>query len=111
MNSSAATARSDGSVLALVRPAIRTLAAYPSAAWDPALERLHANENPWRLPGDGTQAGLNRYPEPLPHALEAALAALYGVDRECVLAARGSDEAIDLLTRAVCEAGADAVVT
>jgi histidinol-phosphate aminotransferase len=110
MNSSVATARSDTSVLALVRPAIRTLAAYSSAAWEPALERLHANENPWRAPGDGTRAGLNRYPEPQPNALEALLAGLYGVGAERILAARGSDEGIDILTRALCEAGEDAVV-
>jgi histidinol-phosphate aminotransferase len=110
MSSAIATAHSDTSVVALVRPAIRTLAAYSSASWEPALERLHANENPWRLPDDGSQAGLNRYPEPQPNALEAVLAQLYGVRAERILAARGSDEAIDLLTRALCEAGRDAVV-
>jgi len=111
VNSSLATARSEArGVLALVRPAIRTLAAYASATWEPALERLHANENPWRLPDDPTQAGLNRYPEPQPNALETALAQLYGVNARQLLAGRGSDEGIDLLTRALCEAGRDAVV-
>jgi histidinol-phosphate aminotransferase len=110
MHTAIATARSEAGVLALVRPALRTLAAYPSASWEPALERLHANENPWRVPSDATQAGLNRYPEPEPLALEAALAGLYGVAADRILAARGSDEVIDLLTRALCEAGQDAVV-
>ena len=72
--------------------------------------RLHANELPWRAPLDASEAGLNRYPEPHPHQLAARLAALYGVDAAAVLPCRGSDEAIDLLTRAYCRDGRDAVL-
>jgi histidinol-phosphate aminotransferase len=39
-----------------------------------------------------------------------ALAALYGVRREQLLVGRGSDEAIDLLVRAFCRAGEDAIL-
>jgi histidinol-phosphate aminotransferase len=99
------------SVLDLARPDIRELAPYQHATWDPSLERMHANEMPWRAHGDNTGAGLNRYPEPQPHALLARMASLYGVPERRVLVGRGSDEAIDLLARAFCRAGVDAVVT
>ncbi len=98
------------SVLALARPDIMALAPYQHAAWDESLERLHANEMPWRTLGDNTPAGLNRYPEPQPRALLQRLGQLYEMPPECILAGRGSDEAIDLLVRAFCRAGQDSVV-
>jgi histidinol-phosphate aminotransferase len=94
----------------LARPEILAIEPYAHAAWDPALERLHANENPWRYSGDNSRAGLNRYPEPHPLELEARLASLYGVAPAQLIAGRGSDEAIDLLVRAFCAAGRDAVL-
>jgi histidinol-phosphate aminotransferase len=97
-------------VLALARPDILELQPYQHAKWDPSLERLHANEMPWRAQGDNTQAGLNRYPEPQPRALVERMARLYEVPVANVLVGRGSDEAIDLLVRAFCRAGADSVV-
>jgi len=97
-------------VLELARPEIRALQPYNHAAWEPHLERLHANEMPWRAQGDNSVAGLNRYPEPQPAELIECLAALYGVEPAQVLAGRGSDEAIDLLVRAFCRAGQDSVV-
>ncbi len=96
--------------LRLARPEILALSPYEHASWDPRLERLHANESPWRVPGDTSEAGLNRYPEPQPQVLVAKLAELYGVAPSQLLVGRGSDEAIDLLTRAFCAAGRDAVV-
>ncbi|HET7202760.1 MAG TPA: histidinol-phosphate transaminase [Steroidobacteraceae bacterium] len=99
-----------GSVLDLARPDILQLQPYQHAAWDPALERMHANEMPWRAQGDNTRAGLNRYPEPQPRALVERMAQLYGVPTGRVLVGRGSDEAIDLLARAFCRAGEDKVV-
>jgi histidinol-phosphate aminotransferase len=42
--------------------------------------------------------------------LEARLAQLYGVPADCLIAGRGSDEAIDLLLRVFCTAGVDAIV-
>ena len=98
------------SVLSLARPDILELQPYQHAKWDPSLERLHANEMPWRAQGDNTQAGLNRYPEPQPRALVERMARLYDVPAANVLVGRGSDEAIDLLVRAFCRAGADSVV-
>lgn len=94
----------------LARAEIRDLHAYQHASWEPGLVRLHANELPWRAPLDGSEAGLNRYPEPHPHELAARLAELYGVPADWVLPGRGSDEAIDLLTRSYCRAGVDAVL-
>ena len=40
------------SVLALARPDILALQPYQHATWDPALERMHANEMPWRAQGE-----------------------------------------------------------
>ena len=98
-------------VAKLARPEILALEPYRHAAWEPALERLHANESPWRFPGDNSRAGLNRYPEPHPYGLEEHLARLYGVPPTWLIAGRGSDEGIDLLVRSFCAAGRDAVLT
>jgi histidinol-phosphate aminotransferase len=98
------------SVLSLARPDILELQPYQHAKWDPALERMHANEMPWRAQGDNSIAGLNRYPEPQPHALVERMARMYDVPSSQVLVGRGSDEAIDLLVRAFCRAGMDRVV-
>lgn len=97
-------------ILQLARPDILNLQPYQHAAWEPSLERMHANEMPWRADGDATTAGLNRYPEPQPEALIAHLAQLYDVAPEQVLAGRGSDEGIDLLVRAFCRADKDSVL-
>ena len=99
------------SVLDLARPDILRLTPYQHAVWDASLERMHANEMPWRAQGDNTPQGLNRYPEPQPRALIERLALLYGVPPERILAGRGSDEAIDLLGRAFCRAGQAACAT
>jgi histidinol-phosphate aminotransferase len=98
------------SILQLARPDILELKPYQHAAWDPSLERMHANEMPWRAAGDNSTAGLNRYPEPQPQALVERMAQLYGVPARQLLVGRGSDEAIDLLVRAFCRAGQDNVV-
>lgn len=97
-------------VLDLARPDILTLQPYQHAAWEPALERMHANEMPWRADGDPSGTGLNRYPQPQPAELISRLAALYGVEPRNVLAGRGGDEGIDLLVRAFCRAGRDSIL-
>ena len=97
-------------VSALARPEILTLKPYSHAAWLPTLTRLHANEAPWRPNGDSTAAGLNRYPEPQPRALIAALAKFYEVAEDQVLATRGADEAIDVLSRIFLRAGQDSIL-
>jgi histidinol-phosphate aminotransferase len=108
----AATAQDTGidAVLARARPDILALTPYSHAAWEPSLTRMHANELPWRVDGDASDAGLNRYPEPQPPPLVEGLARLYGVDAAQLLVGRGSDEAIDLLMRVFCRAGIDNVI-
>src|SRR5579863_2355176 len=96
--------------VSLARPEIVTLKPYAHAAWRPLLTRLHANEAPWRPAGDATAAGLNRYPEPQPAALLERLASVYGIPSSSLLLARGSDEAIDVLSRIYLRAGADAIL-
>jgi histidinol-phosphate aminotransferase len=97
-------------LLALARPDIVDIKAYSHAAWLPSMTRLHANEAPWRPAGDATAAGLNRYPEPQPAALIERLAAVYDVPASSLLVARGSDEAIDVLSRIYLRAGADSIL-
>ena len=99
-------------ILALAREDIRRLEPYKNASWEPTLTRLHANESPWPPAFDAGAGdeGLHRYPQPQPPELLAAAAAAWGVDPSQVLVGRGSDEAIDLLTRAFCAAGRDTVV-
>lgn len=99
------------SVLDLARAEIRALQPYSSARMEAAGGELllNANESAWPPTGDHG-LGCNRYPEPQPAALVAALARLYGVRREQLLVGRGSDEAIDLLVRAFCRAGRDAIL-
>jgi histidinol-phosphate aminotransferase len=72
--------------------------------------KLDANENPYPPLADGAlAAGLNRYPEPQPARLRQALAALYGVAPGEIAVTRGGDDAIDILVRAFCRPGIDAV--
>jgi histidinol-phosphate aminotransferase len=97
-------------VVERARTDIRALTPYSHAAWEPTLERMHANELPWRVTGDASAAGLNRYPEPQPPELVRGLAHLYGVRTEQLLVGRGSDEAIDLLLRVFCRAGVDNII-
>jgi histidinol-phosphate aminotransferase len=97
-------------LISLARPDIVSLKPYAHAAWLPSLTRMHANEAPWRPTGDNTIAGLNRYPEPQPQALIERLASLYGVSAAQVLATRGADEAIDVLSRIYLRAGTDAIL-
>lgn len=95
----------------LLRAHVADAPLYVSAAMaadkDDDLVFLNANENPYELPG---LAGLNRYPQPQPPKLLRALAELYGVAPEHVMAARGGDEVIQALTRLLCEPHKDAIV-
>ena len=99
------------SVLDLARAEIRALQPYSSARMEADGGRLllNANESAWAPTGD-TGAGCHRYPQPQPAALLDVLARLYGVRRGQLLVGRGSDEAIDLLVRAFCRAGRDAIL-
>jgi histidinol-phosphate aminotransferase len=94
----------------LLRPELRDFSAYHAASPRRGVVRLHANESSWRAGWDETDDGLNRYPDPRPAALVNGLAGLYEVAPGAVLATRGSDDGIDLLVRAFCRAGEDAVL-
>jgi len=98
-------------LLQLVRPDLRDFGGYSSARKEASGGRvfLNANESPWAPQIEGG-AGLNRYPEPQPEALLQRMADLYRVDADALLIGRGSDEPIDLLVRALCRAGEDAVL-
>jgi len=98
-------------VLDLVRADLRDFAGYRSARSD-RLEGdiwLNANESPWANLADGDSC-LRRYPDPQPARLRQSLADLYGCLPQQLLAGRGSDEGIDLLLRALCRPGGDAIV-
>ncbi|WP_266167886.1 histidinol-phosphate transaminase [Dyella subtropica] len=99
------------SVLDLARPEIRAMQPYSSARMEASGGKilLNANESAWAPSGEAGK-GCNRYPDPQPAALVNALAELYGVHNDQLLVGRGSDEAIDLLVRAFCRAGEDAIV-
>ena len=100
-----------GSVTDLVREDLRSFAGYRSARSESLDGRiwLNANESAWS--SDADAAGIaRRYPDPQPQPLRRMLANLYGCNPEQLLAGRGSDEAIDLLVRALCRPGQDAVV-
>ena len=101
----------NATVAALLREDLRDFAGYKSARSD-ELEGdvwLNANESAWTNSSD-PDAALRRYPDPQPQALCSRLAALYNVDPAQLLVGRGSDEAIDLLVRALCVPGQDAIV-
>ena len=99
----------------LARPEILALAPFDLAprfgACCDAAVRLDANESPFPALIDGPLAAdLNRYPEPQPGTLRASFAALCGAPVQNVLVTRGGDDAIDILIRAFCRPGEDAVL-
>lgn len=98
----------------IIKPLIRShylaLSGYVSAGMagkNPANIYLNANENPYPLPG---LEGFNRYPEPQPPKLLAAMAGLYGVKPENLMISRGADEAIVVLTKLFVEPHKDAIL-
>lgn len=108
-----AAPRVSASVLALARPEFLGFKGYSSARMEASQGAtfLNANESPWPpTVTDDEPNALNRYPEPQPKILRQRLAEIYGVVPESLLIGRGSDELIDLLTRAFCRAGIDRVL-
>lgn len=71
---------------------------------------LNANESPFANEYTLNLNSLNRYSDCQPKALIDAYAAYAGVKPEQVLTSRGSDEGIELLIRAFCEVGEDAIL-
>lgn len=90
-----------------MRPNIRAMEPYSSARDEfqgEASVFLDANENPYNAP-------YNRYPDPMQWALKEKISALKGVPKESILLGNGSDEPIDLIIRAFCEPGKEAILT
>ncbi len=102
-------------LLNLIRPDLRSFAAYRSARSDaagPASIEIDANESPWPPFGRFAAEGkFNRYPTQQPAELTGRLAQIYNVSADCILVGRGSDEGIDLLHRLFCRAGRDQILT
>lgn len=100
------------SVTDLARENVRNLTPYQSArrlggngdVW------LNANEFPTAVEFQLTQQTLNRYPECQPKAVIENYAQYAGVNPGQVLVSRGADEGIELLIRAFCEPGKDAIL-
>ncbi|ALV91763.1 MULTISPECIES: histidinol-phosphate transaminase [Pantoea] len=96
----------------LARANVRALTPYLSArrlggngdVW------LNANEFPLPVPFELSQQTLNRYPECQPKIVIERYAAYAGLSPEQVLTCRGADEGIELLMRAFCEPGKDAIL-
>ncbi|MFC3395851.1 histidinol-phosphate transaminase [Brenneria rubrifaciens] len=100
------------SIEELARANVRALTPYQSArrlggngdVW------LNANEYPQAPEFQLTLQTLNRYPECQPAAVINRYAEYAGVQPEQVLVSRGADEGIELLIRAFCEPGKDAIL-
>lgn len=100
------------SIQALARQNVRELTPYQSA------RRLGGNGNVWLNANEYaiapqfelTAQTFNRYPECQPALVINRYAAYAGVDPEQVLVSRGADEGIELLIRAFCEPGKDAIL-
>lgn len=96
----------------LARATVRNLTPYQSArrlggngdVW------LNANEYPTAVAFQLTAQTLNRYPECQPAAVISQYADYAGVKPEQVLVSRGADEGIELIIRAFCEPGKDAII-
>lgn len=97
--------------LHLARPEVLRMQAYVSArsiaTAGEGLRLLDANEAV--EPFETATLPLHRYPSQQPPELVHRLAALYRLPAESLLVTRGSDEAIDLVVRAFCAAGRDAI--
>lgn len=94
----------------IARPEVRHLKAYVAAEQISGMTRLNANESPESPWADLDRSPLNRYPLVRPAGLQRRMAELYDVPPECVLATRGSTEAIDTLIRTFCRAYQDNIV-
>ncbi|MDU6435295.1 MAG: histidinol-phosphate transaminase, partial [Pantoea sp.] len=71
---------------------------------------LNANEFPLPVEFELSQQTLNRYPECQPKLVIERYAAYAGLTPEQVLVSRGADEGIELVMRAFCEPGKDAIL-
>lgn len=99
----------------LLREDLRDFTGYSSARTSapavatPARIWLNANESGHPSVADPEGAS-RRYPDPQPAALVEALADHWATTPDRVVVGRGSDELIELLVRALCRPGGDAIV-
>jgi histidinol-phosphate aminotransferase len=96
-----------GSINSLIRKNILEMKPYSSARDEydgNDAVYLDANENPYFSP-------LNRYPDPRQRALKDIISRVKSVPVGNIFLGNGSDEAIDLLIRALCEPGKDNIVS
>lgn len=94
----------------VIRPHIFALKPYATARDEfdgNAQIFLDANENPH---GAVIHGPFSRYPDPHQKLLKKRLAALKGVDANRIFISHGSDEAIELIIRACCAPGNDAII-
>ena len=71
---------------------------------------LNANEAPKSAAFLISSMNFNRYPECQPPELIDSYARYAGVEPECVMCARGSDEVIGLIIRTFCEPGRESII-
>ena len=94
----------------IIRPHIRDLVPYSSARDEYTGKEgifLDANENPI---GSAISSPFNRYPDPYQQEIKQLLSPLKGVRPGQIFLGNGSDEAIDLLMRAICRPGIDNII-
>jgi histidinol-phosphate aminotransferase len=97
-------------VLDLVRPDLRDFGGYASARRTQSRGSVWLNANESARPSSADPSRrMHRYPEPQPALLRERLCTYYGVAAGQLAITRGSDEGIDLLVRALCRPGLDAV--
>lgn len=100
-------------VTKLVRKNIKNLTPYQSArrlGGDHANIRLNANELPTPIFYKLNKKSFNRYPECQPYDLISSYSDYVHLPHEQILATRGADEGIELLTKSFCEVGEDAII-
>ncbi|MCU0415813.1 MAG: histidinol-phosphate transaminase [Cytophagaceae bacterium] len=94
----------------LIRPNVLRMKPYSSARDEYKGTEgvfLDANENSL---GSTISISVNRYPDPLQKQVKQAICLLKGIPEEQIFLGNGSDEPIDLILRALCEPGKDAIV-
>lgn len=101
------------SIIKLARDNIQKLTPYQSArriGGKHGVIWLNANESPISISFKSEKKSFNRYPECQPNDLISAYADYVDLSSEQVLVTRGADEGIELLIKAFCEPGKDAII-
>lgn len=94
-----------------IRPHYQNMSGYVSAGMETGKNEnlifMNANESHYVLED---LKGYNFYPEPQPQKLLDLMADAYGVEVDNIMASRGADEALVLLTKVFCEPHQDAIL-